>query len=116
MGRADSLKTSLMLGNIEGRRRKGQQRMRWLDGIIDSLDVSLSKLWKIVKHMEAWSAVVHGVANNQTQLNDRTRSFMVSCLMLKSLSHFGFTFVHDMSVCSNVIDLPAEAQLPNTTC
>ena len=59
-----------MLGKIEGRRRRGQQRLRWLDGIISSMDMSLSKLWEIVKDRAAWSAAVHEVTKNQTQLSD----------------------------------------------
>ena len=70
MRRVDSLEKTLMLGGIGGRRRRRQQRMRWLDGITDSLDVSLSELREMVKNREAWRAVIHGVAKSQTRLSE----------------------------------------------
>jgi len=70
MQRADSLEKTMMLGKIEGKRRRGQQRIRWLDGITDSMDMSLSKLQEIVKNRESWHVAVHGVTKSPTQLND----------------------------------------------
>ena len=82
MQRADLLEKTLMLGGIGGRRRRGRQKMRWLDGITDLIDVSLSELWESVMDREAWCAVIHGVTKSRTRLNDLTE---LNCSLMKPI-------------------------------